>query len=174
MPAAPTPQEIAERVLFDGSVLEELDEEAARAAIRTSGAHGVTSIAVCFLFSFRNPTHEQRVGEIFAEKHRSVNVSLSSDVAPQIREYYRLSTTRGQRVPQPASSTAYIAALDERLNELGLRAATSATSCARNGGVATFEAAAQRSVQTILSGPAAGVVAAEQLDRRAAPASRTS
>src|ERR1700734_1940444 len=60
--------EIGERILFDGSVLRELDEESVRAAARSCRAHDVKSVAVCLLFAFRNPTHEKRVAEIFAEE----------------------------------------------------------------------------------------------------------
>jgi N-methylhydantoinase A len=154
-------QEVPERVLHDGSVLEELDEAAALEAIRTLLRRGVTSIAVAFLFSFRRPDHERRVGELIAREAPHVNVSLSSDVAPQIREYYRLSTTVVNAYLNPKLEH-YIQSLDERLNGEG---------CERrqryimrsNGGVATFASAAQRSVQTILSGPAAGVIASARL-----------
>ncbi len=154
-------EEIPERLLFDGSVLEELDEAATVEAIRTLVRHGVTSIAVALLFSFRNPAHERRVGELIAREAPGVNVSLSSDVAPQIREYYRLSSTVVNAYLNPKLEH-YIDELDRRLTTQG---------CGRsqryimrsNGGVATFGSAARRSVQTILSGPAAGVVAASRL-----------
>ncbi len=154
-------QEIPERVLHDGSVLEELDETAAREAIRTLVRRGVTSIAVAFLFSFRHPEHEQRVGAMIAEEAPEVNVSLSSDVAPQIREYYRLSTTVVNAYLNPKLEH-YIQALDERLTGEGCEQRQRYI-MRSNGGVATFASAAQRSVQTILSGPAAGVVAASRL-----------
>jgi N-methylhydantoinase A len=152
--------EVDERVLFDGSVLVELDEESARAAIRKLAAHGTESAAVCFLFSFRNAAHERRVGELLAELAPHINVSLSCDVAPQIREYYRLSTTVVNAYLNPLLQR-YIDALDTRLRELGLTSKQHYI-MRSNGGVATFAAAATRSVQTILSGPAAGVVAASR------------
>jgi len=153
--------EIGERVLFDGSVLRELDEETVRAAARKFRAHEIKSVAVCLLFAFRNPAHERRIAEIFAEEAPNCNVSLSSEVIPQIREYFRLSTTLVNAYLNPLL-TGYVAALDDRLKELGCR--TDQRFIMRsNGGVATFETAARRSVQTILSGPAAGVVAAEKL-----------
>jgi len=154
-------EEIPERLLYDGSVLEELDETATVEAIRTLVRHGVTSIAVALLFSFRNPAHERRVGELIAREAPGVNVSLSSDVAPQIREYYRLSSAVVNAYLNPK--------LEHYIEELGKR--LTAQGCDErqryimrsNGGVATFEAAARRSVQTILSGPAAGVVASSRL-----------
>jgi N-methylhydantoinase A len=151
-------EEVRERVLFDGSVRAELDEDSARAAIRKLVAHGVEAAAVCFLFSFRNGEHEKRVGELFAEIAPQVNVSLSCEVAPQIREYFRLSTTVVNAYLNPLVER-YISLLDGRLRELGT-AGKQHYIMRSNGGVATFAAAATRSVQTILSGPAAGVVAA--------------
>ena len=154
-------EEVPERVLHDGSVLEPLDEAAALAAVRTLLRRGVTSIAVAFLFSFRRPDHERRVGELIAQEAPGVNVSLSSDVAPQIREYYRLSTTVVNAYLNPKLEH-YIESLDERLSAEGAEARQRYI-MRSNGGVATFASAAQRSVQTILSGPAAGVVASSRL-----------
>jgi N-methylhydantoinase A len=150
--------EIDERVGFDGSIVAELDERAARASIERLVAHGVESIAVCFLFAFRNARHERRVGELIGSIAPHVNVSLSSEIAPQIREYYRLSTTVLNAYLNPLLER-YIRSLGERV------AATVGERTARyimrsNGGVATFDVAARRSVQTLLSGPAGGVVAA--------------
>ncbi len=153
-------EEVVERVLHDGSVLTELDEETARRAIKRLVAHGVTSVAVCFLFSFRNSDHEKRVGELFKELAPDMNVSLSCEVAPQIREYYRLSTTVVNAYLNPLVEK-YIDLLGERLRSLGSDGKQHYI-MRSNGGVATFEAAAMRSVQTILSGPAAGVVAASR------------
>ena len=152
--------EVPERVLFDGSVLEAFDEPAARAAIATLLERGMESAAVCFLFSFRNPEHEGRLGALLEELAPHVSRSLSSDVAPQIREYYRMSTTIVNAYLNPLLER-YIVALGQALDALGT--STRQRYIMRsNGGVATFDAAAQRSVQTILSGPAAGVVAASR------------
>jgi N-methylhydantoinase A len=154
-------QEVSERVLFDGSVLEPLDEAQALVAIRTLLRRGVTSIAVAFLFSFRFAEHERRVGELIAREAPDVNVSLSCDVAPQIREYYRMSTTVVNAYLNPKVEH-YVEALDMRLSAQGC-SERQRYIMRSNGGVATFSAAKQRSVQTILSGPAAGVVAASRL-----------
>jgi N-methylhydantoinase A len=152
--------EVTERVLFDGSVLTAFDDDSARRAIQTLMERGIESAAVCFLFSFRNPEHEQRLGALFRELAPAVNLSLSSDIAPQIREYYRLSTTIVNAYLNPLLER-YITALADALDALGIK--TRQRYIMRsNGGVATFGAAAHRSVQTILSGPAAGVVAASR------------
>jgi N-methylhydantoinase A len=153
--------EVPERIVHDGSVLTEFDEAAARRAIATLLERGMESAAVSFLFSFRNPEHERRLGALLAELAPHVNRSLSSDVAPQIREYYRLSTTVVNAYLNPLLER-YIVALGNALDALGMT--TRQRYIMRsNGGVASFDAAANRSVQTILSGPAAGVVAASRI-----------
>lgn len=152
--------EVPERALFDGTILDEFDDPAARAAIATLVERGMESAAVCFLFSFRNPEHERRLGALLEELAPHVSRSLSSDVAPQIREYYRMSTTVVNAYLNPLLEQ-YIVALGRSLDALGTN--TRQRYIMRsNGGVASFDAAAHRSVQTILSGPAAGVVAASR------------
>src|SRR5215470_14689996 len=96
-PAMLVPQsltgEVRERVDFRGKVLRPLDDVALRETVRELKAQKIESLAVCLLFSFLHPQHEARVREIVLEEMPDVSVSLSSDVVPQIREYYRLSTT---------------------------------------------------------------------------------
>jgi len=84
---------VRERSLDDGSVMLGLDEEQARAVVAELRERGVRAVAVSFLHSFRNPAHERRVGEILREEAPEISVSLSSEVAPEIREYERTSTT---------------------------------------------------------------------------------
>ena len=85
--------EVRERIDYRGRVLVPLDEAALRATLRELEAQNIEALAVCLLFSFLHPEHETRVGEIAAEEMPGCNVSLSSEILPQIREYYRLSTT---------------------------------------------------------------------------------
>jgi N-methylhydantoinase A len=149
--------EVQERVDFRGHVLRELDEAALRASVRALKAERVESVAVCLLFSFLHPGHEQRVREIITEEMPGCSVSLSSEVLPQIREYFRLSTTVINACLQPILAR-YIAQLDARL------AAARVTTRQKyimqsNGGMATFSAAARKAVTTVLSGPAGGVTA---------------
>jgi N-methylhydantoinase A len=153
-------EEVVERMLHDGSVLVDFDEASARTAITRLAAHGVESAAVCLLFSFRNGDHERRIRELFTELAPHIDVSLSCEVAPEIREYYRLSTAVVNAYLNPLVRR-YIDELGRRLREYGTDAKQSYV-MRSNGGVATFAAAATRSVQTILSGPAAGVVAASR------------
>jgi N-methylhydantoinase A len=149
--------EVRERVTFDGSVLLELDEVALRAALRELAAAKVESIAVCLLFSFLFPNHERRVREIIAEEIPDCGVSLSSDIVPQIREYYRLSTTVINAYLQPILAR-YIDRLGRRLSEAGIGTRQKYI-MQSNGGMATFDATARKAVTTVLSGPAGGVTA---------------
>mgnify|MGYP006278248475 FL=1 len=160
-PAMLTPQsrtgEAAERVSFEGEIIEPLDEEALRETARALREEDVQSIAVCLLFSFLAPEHEQRVREILAEEIPGCSVSLSSEIVPQIREYYRLSTTVINAYLQPILAR-YIANLDERLKTAGV-VTPQKYIMQSNGGMATFEATAKKAVATVLSGPAGGITA---------------
>lgn len=84
---------ITQRMDYQGDTIKELDENTVRSACRKCKEYGVQSIAVCYLFSFLNPEHEKRTAEIIQEELPDVFVSLSSEVAPKIREYERTSTT---------------------------------------------------------------------------------
>lgn len=160
-PAMLVPQsltgEVKERVDFRGHVLRPLDEIALRETVRELKAQTIESLAVCLLFSFLHPAHEARVREIVLEEMPDCGVSLSSEVVPQIREYYRLSTTVINAYLQPILAR-YIAQLDRRLSSAGL-ATRQKYIMQSNGGMATFAAAARKAVTTVLSGPAGGVTA---------------
>jgi N-methylhydantoinase A len=149
--------EVAERVDFKGTVLKPLDEAALRNTAAALAARGIESLAVCLLFSFLHPQHEARVREIVAEVAPDLSISLSSEVLPQIREYYRLSTTVVNAYLQPILAH-YIAQLDRRLKDAGV-ATRQKYIMQSNGGMATFGAAARRAATTVLSGPAGGVTA---------------
>jgi len=153
--------EIAERVDYQGNVLRPLDEDRAVAAIRHLRDAGVESMAVCLLFSFMHPEHEERLGELIRREHPDCAVSLSSAIVPQIREYYRLSTTVINAYVAPRLAR-YLANMEARLRESGVRTRQLFV-MQSNGGVTTFGAAAQRAVTTVLSGPAAGVIAGAAL-----------
>jgi N-methylhydantoinase A len=155
--------EARERVAFDGTVLCELDEKALRSSLRDLAREPLESMAVCLLFSFLYPRHEARVRQILAEEMPSCNVSLSSEVAPQIREYYRLSTTVINAYLQPILAR-YIERLGERLAGIGLTTRQKYI-MQSNGGMATFGTAARKAVTTVLSGPAGGVTAGVALAR---------
>ena len=97
--------EVRERVDFRGNVLVPLDEAALRETLRKLKAQNIEALAVCLLFSFLHPEHEARVGEIAREEMPDCDISLSSEILPQIREYYRLSTTVINAYLQPTRAT---------------------------------------------------------------------
>jgi N-methylhydantoinase A len=159
-PAVLVPQklsdEIGGRIAFDGSELEPLDEESVRNAARRLKASGVDSIAICFLFSFMNPEHERRAAEIVREVHPDCRVSLSSVVLPIVREYQRISTTVLDAYVGPVMES-YLRRLAERLRGAGLTT-EQLFIMQSNGGLMRIDLAASYPNQTLLSGPAAGVV----------------
>ena len=148
---------VRERVLDDGSVLRDLDEEQVRAIAGELLERGIGAVAVSFLHGFRNPVHEQRVAEILAEEAPGVVVSLSSEVSPEIREYERTSTTIANVYVRPLVER-YLQRLEERLRRLGFDG--SFYVMLSNGGTASVETACRFPVRLLESGPAAGALAA--------------
>ncbi len=146
---------VAERIVRDGSVLVPLDEDEARERVRQLKEAQVESVAVCFLFSFLNPVHEQRVAEIVREEFPEAFLSVSSEVVPQYREYERFSTVGLNAYIGPKVSS-YVARLQAELDSLGVSTGLHLMTSA--SGVATSEAAIQRPVTLLMSGPVAGVV----------------
>jgi N-methylhydantoinase A len=156
-------REIPERCDHAGNVLVPLDRGAVARAARELKAAGVESIAVCYLFSFMHPAHEQETRSLIAKECPGIHVSLSSEVLPRIREWPRLSTTLINAYLEPVM-VGYIAHLDGGLNKLGLRTAQRFL-MQSNGGVMPFSAviAGGRTVHTLFSGPAAGAQASAYL-----------
>jgi N-methylhydantoinase A/oxoprolinase/acetone carboxylase beta subunit len=146
---------VPERILKDGSVLVPLDEEKARAQVRTLKEAGVEAVAVCFLFSFLNPVHEARVAEIVREEFPDAFLSVSSEVLPQYREYERFSTVCLNAYVGPKVSR-YVRRLEEQLEAMNVRTKLHLMTSA--SGVATPEGAIARPVNLLMSGPVAGVV----------------
>jgi N-methylhydantoinase A len=156
-------EEIPERMDYRGTVLEPLDEQAVRVAARRLKARGVQAVAVCYLFSFRNPQHEERTAEILAEEEPAWRISLSSRVLPVIREYPRLSTTVVDAYVGPIMER-YLVNLDRRLKERGITT-PQIFLMQSNGGLMRITMGARFPNQTLTSGPAAGVVAGAALAR---------
>ncbi|HEY0202557.1 MAG TPA: hydantoinase/oxoprolinase family protein [Acetobacteraceae bacterium] len=150
--------EVPERVRHDGTVETALDEDALRAAVRTLRGEGVAAIAVCFLYGFVRPQHEETARRIIAEEFPDAFACTGHEVAPEFREFERLSTAVVNAYLGPVMQ-GYIARLADRLTALGLRVPPNLTQS--NGGVIGFAQAARLPVRTILSGPSTGVVAAQ-------------
>jgi N-methylhydantoinase A len=156
---------VKERVMPPrGTVETSLDQEGALQAIRELKAAGVESIAVCFLFSYLNPEHEERVRALIEEEYPEAFVSTSASIFPQFREFERFTTTAINAFVGPKVKR-YIEHLGASVAGAGM---TGDLHLMRsNGGVATARAAAEQPVTMMLSGPAAGVLGGEWIGRLA-------
>jgi N-methylhydantoinase A len=155
---------VAERLHHTGKVEIALDEEAVRAAARKLRAAGVSAIAISFLYSFVRPEHERRAKEIVREVYPEAFICTSHEIAPEFREFERLSTAVVNAYLGPVMKR-YIDRLAPRLEALGMSVTPHLTQS--NGGVIGFEAAADKPVRTVLSGPSTGVVGAQAIGRAA-------
>ncbi|MBN9444498.1 hydantoinase/oxoprolinase family protein [Bosea sp. (in: a-proteobacteria)] len=151
---------VPERVRYDGSVETPLDEEAVRQAARALKSEGVKAVAIGFLYGFVRPEHEEAAKHIITEEFPEAFICASHEVAPEFREYERISTTVVNAYLGPVMQ-GYIRRLADRLKELGLKAVPHLTQS--NGGVIGFDMAARLPVRTVLSGPSTGVVAAQAI-----------
>ena len=138
-----------------GEVLKPLDEDAVRRAARELGARGVESIAVCFLFSYLDSTHERRAAEIVAEECPDVYVCASHEVRAQYREFERFATTALNAYVGPRT-VGYVHRLEESLRRSGVRCGLHLMQS--NGGCATVAGVARRPVTLLMSGPVAGLI----------------
>ncbi len=152
--------EVPERLAYDGEVLRPLDEQAVRAVARRIRDEQVEAVVVCLLHSYVNPAHERRAGEILREELPGVYLSLSSDLCPEMREYFRASTTAINSLVMPVV-TRYIERLEGRLSGIGIDAGLHLMTSA--GGIMSSHVARHEPVHLIESGPAAGVIAATHL-----------
>ncbi|MEK6247844.1 MAG: hydantoinase/oxoprolinase family protein [Planctomycetales bacterium] len=138
-----------------GEELVPLDEDAVRRAAQELLAEGVESVAVCFLFSYLNPTHEDRAREIVQKEMPDAFVTTSSHVSSQFREFERFTTAALAAFIGPKVES-YIDHLNSVLHEAGVRAELRIM--ASNGGVATTEMVTSKPALTLMSGLAAGVL----------------
>ena len=151
---------VRERLGPDGEVLTPLDEPSVRDVAAALREAGVESVAVCLLHAYVDPAHEQRVGAILEEELPGIPVSLSSDVAPEFREYLRASTTVINAAIRPVVAR-YLESIERRLADAGVTAELLVMQS--SGGVFGAGAAARKPVFMVESGPAAGVIASANL-----------
>jgi N-methylhydantoinase A len=164
-PLVPRPLrlEIRERVRADGSVLEQLDVAAAERLARELRELGVESLAIALLNAYANPLHEQQLAEIIGREAGDVDVTLSSAVAPEWREYERTSTAAANAFVKPLVRR-YLARLEEGFEELGAEGRLYVV--LSQGGITSATVAAELAIQLVESGPAGGVMAASFFGRR--------
>lgn len=148
---------VAERLLSDGAVDVPLDEEGLRGVTRELVDAGVEAVAVCFLHSHVNDSHEQRAKAIINEVAPGLRVALSSQVNPEIREYERFSTTLANVYVQGVVED-YLHDLQKRLQQIGVE--DELLIMLSNGGVTTVDVARQFPIRMLESGPAGGALGA--------------
>jgi len=147
---------VSERVDCFGEIVVSLNETEAEAAIRSLLAEGVQAIAICFLWSFRNPAHEQRVKSLVEKISKDVFVTCSVDIAPKWGEYERVTATALNAYLGPVMS-GYLQKLDFSLKDLGYRHGLQITQC--GGGTVPVGRAGEAPLLTLDSGPVSGVTA---------------
>ncbi|MBW1722990.1 MAG: hydantoinase/oxoprolinase family protein [Deltaproteobacteria bacterium] len=147
------------RILHTGEVAEPLDEDELRRLAGELRDEGVEAVAVCLLFSFANPSHENRVGELLGRV--GLQVSLSHEILAEFREFERTSTTVLNAYVVPKIRR-YVGRLRASLGETDTLSIMQS-----NGGRISADVAMKESVRTILSGPAGGAVGAFELGRMA-------
>ncbi len=147
---------VTERVRADGTILRAPDAREIEALADTLKAKGVASLAICFLNSYANADNERAVGRQLATLLPDVFLTLSSDVAPQIREYPRASTATVNAYTMPISLP-YLRGLSGRLKREGFP--NSPLIMLSSGGVVGAETAGRNPARMIESGPAAGALA---------------
>ena len=155
--------EVSERLNFQGEVLKPLNMDDVDRAVQYVLDNGVESVAVCLLHSYANPEHEQIIAQTLAGKAPGVNLTISSELLPEMKEYERTSTTVINCYVRPVVES-YLTRLTNGLTDMGVTVPL--TVMQSNGGLATSDIAKERPVYCIESGPAAGVVGAYNLGKR--------
>lgn len=159
---APLIREVTERVDYLGSVLIPLHEDEVRDEVSYLLEQGVTSIALMYLWSFRNPAHEQRTAEMIRELSPEVAVSVSSALAPRTGEYERMAAAAVNAFVGPVVQR-YLGRLEERVRSEGFNGELLIMQCA--GGVVPLSEATAAPLITVDSGPAGGMSGAAALGR---------
>src|SRR5919199_1084026 len=147
---------VSERVDCFGEVVVELNEQEAEAAIRDLLAQGVEAIAICFLWSFRNPAHENHVKAMVQRLAPEIFVTTSVDIAPKWGEYERVTATALNAYLGPVMG-GYLGRLDSSLKKLGYEHGLQITQC--GGGTVPVTRAGEAPLLTLDSGPVSGVTA---------------
>ena len=149
--------EAVERIAANGTIVTALDEAALRATLQKLATEKIEALAICFLFSFRNPVHEQRAAALARELLPQCFVTLSCEIYPQYREYERASTTVVNAYLGPRVST-YLDRMSHALTVAGVTAPLHLMQS--NGGIISCATATKIPCRIVESGPAAGVIAA--------------
>ena len=156
--------QVAERIYYDGSVITPVDMEQLDEAIRLLAHSEVEAVAVCFLHSYVNPVHEERVLARLQEALPNAYLSISSQVNPEFREVERLTTTVVNAYVGPVINR-YVGNLKRHLSDRGVGASPYVSQS--NGGLISLDEAMRRPVRILLSGPSVGVMGAARVGEEA-------
>jgi N-methylhydantoinase A len=156
-------READERVMTDGTVFRPLDAESVRQATTILTEKGVTSIAICFLNAFANPSHEQQAAELVRALAPYVSLSVSHQILPEMREYERTSTAVINAYIRPVVDR-YLGAVERGLEAMAVRAPLAVMQS--SGGIMSAPLARERPIYMVESGPAAGVMGSLHLGQR--------
>jgi N-methylhydantoinase A len=155
--------EVKERVRSGGALDTPLAEDEVLKAGRVLAEKGVQSVAVAFLHAYANPDHERRARDLLEKHFPELYISISSEVAPQIREFERMSTTAANAYVRPMADR-YLESLGQQLRDLGIGCPL--LMMLSNGGFTHAGEARRFPVQLLESGPAAGAIAAAYFSKR--------
>jgi N-methylhydantoinase A len=155
-------KEVVERIDRTGSVLTPLDVTDAAEVVALLVQDDIEAVAICTLWATENASHELRLRELVLDAAPSLSVSVSHEIAPSVGEYARMSTTAANAALKPVTS-GYATRLQDALSELGL--GVPVLMMTGTGGVVPAPYLAELPVTALLSGPAAGVVACQELGR---------
>ena len=155
--------EVRERINYRGDILENLNVTDVDKAIAFIENEGIKSVAISLLHSYANPVHENIIADAFKNTIPEINLSISSEILPEMREYERTSTTVINGYVKPVVEQ-YLLKLNKELKLIGINVPL--TVMQSNGGLMPLSLATSKPIYCIESGPAAGVVGAHKVGRR--------
>jgi len=148
---------VSARMSAKGVEMVPLDEEEVRRYVKELHDAGIEALTVCLINSFANPAHERRIRDIAQEMYPDLPVTISTDILPEFREYERCLTTVMNSYVRPKMAN-YLQGIQEKLKQAKLNPTVNIVRS--DGGVMSIEAAKRSPVNTLLSGPSGGAVAA--------------
>ncbi len=154
---------VPERMGADGSILLPLDQAAVPRLLASLGACRAEAVAICLLHSYANPAHEQRLRDLLRAERPDLEISISSDVSPEAREFDRLCTTVANAYVQPLMA-GYLGALETLFTEEDLSCPILMMTA--SGGMTTLKTAARFPIRLVESGPAGGAILAAHMAAR--------
>jgi N-methylhydantoinase A len=155
---------VSARMNAKGEEMIALDEQEARSFVKELREAGIEALTISLINSFANPAHERRIRDIAAEMYPDLPVTISTDILPEFREYERCLTTVMNSYVRPKMSL-YLQGIEEKLRAANLQPTVNIVRS--DGGVMSIEAAKQSPVNTLLSGPSGGAVAAAYIGKLA-------